>query len=81
MIHFDPAEVRDTAGRAFYETLVAKHLEDVEPWDELSLESRNDYSEKGMAIVDPVLPLIRAGEQPSDGADQGGSMLTVAGKP
>lgn len=59
--HFDPVEVRDAAGRAWYETLVAKHIENPEMWEDLPLESRNDYSDKGMAVVDAVLPLIHGG--------------------
>lgn len=48
-------ETLEAAGRAFYEVLVARHLENPEPWEELSQESRDDYKAKGQPIVQAIL--------------------------
>lgn len=48
-------ETLEAAGQAFYEVLVARHLEDPEPWAELSQQSRDDYKAKAQPIVQAIL--------------------------
>lgn len=48
-------ETLEAGGRAFYEVLVARHLDNPEPWEELSQESRDDYKAKGQPIVQAIL--------------------------